>query len=132
MVDVKGLVGTRFINGGRDKGTGLDCWGLVMEVFRRYGVEVPDFTVDSFAFDKIDALAGEAAESRTWEEVYTPSDTDAPLVVLMRMHPGLINHAGVYIGGNRIIHTMQCVNAVLSRVDALESRIAGYYRPCSE
>jgi len=128
MAKLDNLIGKQFVDGGRNVDTGLDCWGLVMEVFKRYKAPVPDFTVDAFACQAINALAGEAVESRKWEEVYRPADKDAPLVVLMRMHPTLITHAGVYIGGNRIIHTTKGTGVILSRVDALKSRIAGYYR----
>ena len=130
MDKLNGLIGKRFVNGGRDVKKGLDCWGLVMEVFKRYNIAIPDFTVDAFAFQAIDTLAGKEVGLRTWEEVYKPCDADAPLVVLMRMHPKLITHAGVYVGNNRIIHTMKCMGTVMSRATSLQSRIAGYYRPC--
>ena len=131
MVKLNDLVGKRFVNGGRITATGLDCWGLVMEVFKRFGHTIPDFVVDAFAVHAIDALAGEAADSRIWEEVYEPYDRDIPLVALMRMHPKLITHAGVFIGNNRIMHTTASTGVIISRVDALKSRITGYYRPCS-
>ena len=128
MGKLNGLVGKEFVDGGRDIATGMDCWGLVMEVFKRYGMEVPDFVVGAFACQAIDALAGEAVETREWEEVYRPEDRDVPLVVLMRMHHDLITHAGVFVGGNRIIHTTKSTGVIVSRVDALKSRIAGYYK----
>lgn len=130
MAKLDNLIGREFVDGGRSMKTGLDCWGLVMEVFKRYGIEVPDFVVGAFACKAIDALAGEAVESREWEEVYHPVDKDAPLVVLMRMHPNLITHAGVFIGNNKIIHTTKGTGVIMSRADALKSRIVGYYRPC--
>ena len=132
MVNVSQLVGTKFVDGGRDVNKGLDCWGLVMEVFKRYGVELPDFTVDAFAFVMIDRLANKAMGSPSWEEVHYPESEDAPLVVLMKMHPELITHAGVYIGDNRIMHTMKGTNAITSRASSLKTRIVGYYRPCSK
>ena len=127
---IRDLVGVPFVNGGRNVAEGLDCWGLVMEVFRQYGITLPDFTIDTFAYQAIDALAGEEIESRKWEEVYNPTDRDVPLVILMRMHPNLITHAGVLLRSNRIIHTMKCTGVVISRLIAFKSRIAGYYRPC--
>ncbi len=132
MVKISDLIGGRFVNGGRSVVKGLDCWGLVMEVFRRYGITIPDFTVDAFAYQTINALAGEAVETRKWEEVYKPKDKDAPLVVLMRMHPKLITHAGVFLGDNRIIHTMKSTGIITSKTtSSLQSRITGYYRLCS-
>ena len=67
-----------------------------------------------------------------WEEVYRPIDDNAPLVVLMKLHPTLATHAGVYIGNNRILHTTKGTGAIVTRVDALPNRIVGYYRPCSK
>jgi len=128
MVKVNELVGKRFVNGGRDVKNGLDCWGLVMEVFKHFGVTVPDFSVNAFAFQAIDALAKKATGLSSWKEVYRPIDTDAPLVVLMRMHPKLITHAGVFIGNNRIIHTTKATGVITTRADALKSRIVGYYK----
>jgi len=132
MVRVDDLVGIPFVNGGRDIRIGLDCWGLVMEVFKRYGVELPDFKLDAFAFTAIDALIGEATVSQSWEEVYKPCNGDAPLVVLMRIHPVLVTHAGVFIGQNKIIHTMENTNTVISRVGIIGNHIVGYYRRCSQ
>ena len=129
---VRDLIGTRFINGGRDVKKGLDCWGLVIEVYKRYGFKCPDFRVDAFAFQAIDALANKEKGQRLWEEVHSPRDNDAPLAVLMRMHPRYITHAGVFLGSNRIIHTTKGTDTIMSRVDALKSRITGYYRLCSE
>jgi len=124
------FIGIPFVNGGRDVRTGLDCWGLAMKVFEAYGVALPDFTVDAFAFEKISELAGKSIMSRQWEEVYAPANKDVPLVVLMRMHPALITHAGVYIGDGRIIHTMESTDSVISKVGRLKNTIVGYYRPC--
>lgn len=128
MVNVSRLVGTKFVDGGRVISEGVDCWGLVMEVFRLNGIKLPDYTVDAFAFALIDKLAHEAMGFAVWEKVNYPQDEDAPLVVLMRMHPIFITHAGVYIGNNRIIHTMKGTDAIISKASSLKTHIVGYYR----
>ncbi len=125
---VSDLIGRVFVNRGRELETGLDCWGLVMEVLGRYGIDIPDYTVDAFAFKRISELAGEAVESRTWEEVHWPVEKDAPLVVLMMMAPGYVTHAGVYLGDGKIMHTMEKTGVVVSTVKRLERVITGYYK----
>ncbi|MCW4050355.1 MAG: C40 family peptidase [Candidatus Bathyarchaeota archaeon] len=125
------FLGKPFVERGRDIETGLDCWGLAIEVFREYGIALPDFVIDSFAFQTIDMLAGKELKSRLWEEVYSPSDKDVPLIVLMRIHPRWITHAGVLITGNRIIHTMKKTGVIVSKVSSLKPQIVGYYRLCS-
>jgi len=130
MVDVDDLVGVPFKNGGRNMAEGFDCWGLVMEVFKRHGQTLPDFTVDAFACKAIDALAGEEVAERHWEEVTGSIEDETPLVVLMRIHPEYITHVGVYLGDNLVLHTMEHTGAVLMQRDMLRNRIVGYYRPC--
>ena len=41
------LIGVPFVDGGRDPKSGLDCWGLVKEAFRRQGCEVPDYHISA-------------------------------------------------------------------------------------
>ena len=126
MVD--DLVGKPFRNKGRDVNKGMDCWGLVIEVFRRYGMEVPDFDMDAFSYVDINELAQKELGTRGWMEVPVPQDKDAPLVVLMRMHPSLVTHAGIYLGRGRIMHTTKATGVVVSKAQLLRRIIAGYYR----
>ena len=128
---VNDLIGVPFVNGGRSTSLGLDCWGLVMEVFRRYDQTLPDFTVDAFACKVIDSLAGEEVGTRKWEQVHEPLEDHVPVVVLMRIHPAYISHAGVYLGGGNIIHTTEPTGVVISQRNSLGNRIEGYYKPCS-
>jgi cell wall-associated NlpC family hydrolase len=118
MVKLHGLLGVKFAEGGRSINSGLDCWGLVMEIFGRYGIEISDFG------NNIPKLKGK------WEEVYDHCDNDAPLVVLIKTHPVIIDHAGVFVGRNKIMHTTKGTGVIISREDALKSRIMGYYKPC--
>lgn len=49
LKDFRDLIGVPFMWGGRDPAVGLDCWGLFMEVQRRFGFAVPD--VDIYCAD---------------------------------------------------------------------------------
>lgn len=111
MVD--DLIGVKFAKRGRDVTSGLDCWGLVMEVHRRYGIVMPDL-YNGLYIGK-------------WEEILEPTNKDVPLVVLMKIHPILTIHAGVYIGNNRIIHTMESTGVIISKASVLKTQIVGYY-----
>jgi len=128
MDKVRDLVGRPFVARGRHPVTGMDCWGLVREVYRRYGMEVPDFSIAPNAFHAVDMTMRKEAGRTNWVRVEEPKETDAPLVVLMRLHPGLVTHAGVWIGHGRIIHALEGAGVVVSRVGMLKSRIVGYYR----
>ncbi len=128
MVRFDDLIGKPFVNGGRSVEKGMDCWGLAMEVCKRYGIVIPDFRVDAFVYTAIDALANEAIGFRTWEEVREPKDEDVPLIILMRIHPKLATHVGIFIGGGKLIHTMKNTGVVISKTSMLQDWIIGYYR----
>lgn len=121
------FVGIPFVNSGRDIATGLDCWGLVMEVFRWYGIVLPDFHVAATAFCTIDNLVRTEANDSRWRRVEQPSDGDFPLVTLMRLHHRYINHAGVMVSHNHILHTTEKTGSVLSVSRPLKPFIVGYY-----
>ena len=50
------LIGVQFKNRGRDITSGVDCYGLVMEVYRRFGIDLPEFTADFDDVEKINSL----------------------------------------------------------------------------
>ena len=120
------LIGKPFVSGGRDLHTGMDCWGLIMEVYNRRGINLPDFKVDSKAFALINSIIDGEIGTGAWEEVEQPGDE--LLVVLMRIHPKYVTHVGAYLGDGRIIHTMENTGVVISRATALRNMIVGYYR----
>ena len=43
MIDYSDLIGVPFKNQGRDKNIGLDCYGLVMEVYKKLGIQLPEY-----------------------------------------------------------------------------------------
>ena len=59
MIDVSDLIGVPFVNHGRDIHDGLDCYGLVMEVFRRYGKHIPEYNADWDDDKKISGIVHE-------------------------------------------------------------------------
>lgn len=64
------LIGVQFKNRGRDITSGVDCYGLVMEVYRRFGIDLPEFTADFDDVEKINSLiCTEAVKTSVWREV---------------------------------------------------------------
>lgn len=129
MSNLADLIGAPFVDGGRDPETGLDCWGLAMEVFRRYGIQLPDYRIGCLDETGID----DAAENSRSAWVRCERDA-APVPCLLAIrfnNPKLINHTGVYLGAGRFIHTMQKVGVNISRVDdpAWRHMIEGFYIP---
>lgn len=120
------LFGTPFVDGGRDPRTGLDCYGLVLEVFRRHGLTLPDFTVSCDDSPGIHAIvdAERACFRRCEGTPPVPS-----VVVIKLLSDGLCNHTGVYVGDGEFLHIMRKRGVTRARLDDVvwRHRIEGIY-----
>ena len=57
MIDVADLIGVPFVEFGRDIKTGLDCYGLAIEVERRLGKNLKDVALEKFDREKVERTA---------------------------------------------------------------------------
>ncbi len=127
-MDFQYLLPVPFKDYGRNL-SGLDCWGLAIEVFKKYGIELPDFRVGSGDEFNINALA--VMKMRTWPKVENPQNSDIPLIAAIRNNPKMVTHVGVYIGDGKVIHIMKKTGVIIQRIEPfLKPRIAGFFRPC--
>lgn len=126
MTDLTDLIGKPFKDGGRGPDS-YDCYGLAKEVYHRYGIELPDYTVSCKDASKIDETV--ATEKKLWIEIDRESII-VPTLVVMRFNYGMLcNHTGVYIGGDRIIHTINKKFAHIININDTfwNRKIAGFY-----
>lgn len=118
------LIGKPFRDGGRGP-DGYDCWGLVIEVMRRCGQELPDYKIGALEFAKIGA---EIEQQRPmWRRLVKLSP---PCLLLIRLNVAFFcNHIGVYIGEELFIHAREKTGVCLDRVTspAWAKRIEGFY-----
>lgn len=125
------LIGVPFVDGGRDAATGLDCWGLVLVVFNRAGLLLPDYRIGCHDIDAIGvAVASERMLGR-WRRWYH-HDAPTPSLVAIRFNsPILVNHTGVYVGNGKFLHTRERTGVVVEPVNgpAWRHRIEGFYTP---
>ncbi len=54
MIDVSDLIGVPFVEFGRDKENGLDCYGLAIEVEKRLGKDLKDVVLEKFNREKVE------------------------------------------------------------------------------
>ncbi len=117
------LLGKRFRYGGRGPDE-YDCYGLVMEIYKRIGVDLPDY---GFAdnYKGIDAMVQRFAIN--FKRLSFPV---APCIVAFMIWPPYVSHIGVVLEGDRFLHIMQRSQVSRERLSAPEwaSRIAGYYQ----
>lgn len=124
------LIGTPFKNHGRGDG-GYDCYGLVKEVFKRYGINIPEYDADFDDSEKINSLVRDNTAHRPWKQVDDINHLPVPCLVALRFGSpvGVVNHTGTYIGHGQFIHTRAKVGACIDRIDSIAWKrcIVGFY-----
>lgn len=130
------LIGVPFANKGRDKKTGLDCYGLVKEVYKEYGKQIPEYDDQYKSYtdmEKISELITNYTQQYPWREIKEPK---APCLIAMRFGSpeGVVNHTAVYIGEGQFIHARERIGVCIDRIDnpAWERVIVGYYEYVGE
>lgn len=98
----KDLIGIPHVSGE------TDCLWLVREVFKRYGVNLPEYNIAREAVQynhyKKECV-GEEVEKNLWDWELL-EEPEVPCLVTMSIDiPGVYHHIGVCIGLNRFIHT---------------------------
>ena len=130
MVDVSDLIGVPFVSRGRDPQKGLDCWGLVLEVSRRFGQTLPDFYVDALDGKQIGVIYNFVRSE--WKELEKP---EPGAVVGIRLDraclPGTTQHFGICVDRRQFIHTLKNVGVIISKFDRFKNIITGYYQWCA-
>jgi cell wall-associated NlpC family hydrolase len=120
------LIGKPFQDGGRGP-DGYDCWGLAKEIFRRHGIELPDYQI---CCEDASRIASEIDTQRPgW--IRCDSLPPTPSLVVMRYGSKFCNHTGVYLGYGQFIHTRESIGVNIDRIESpnWRHRIEGIYRP---
>lgn len=132
QVDLRDLIGLPFVDRGRDALVGLDCWGLVMEVHRRLGHEVPDLALKESAHNALASYENmrRAVDYRLFVRVEVPFLGDVVAMALEPAEPAAIGHFGVYLWDRQFIHTLLGHNCRLEKLNDhfYKNKIRGFYR----
>ena len=125
MHRVADLIGAPFRDGGRGPDA-YDCWGLVREVYKRYGVELPDY--QGCCYDFVRFYEGFLEERPRWVR-HEPPDIPIPAVAAIRFNAPVVNHVGVYVCEGKFLHTREKTGVVLEdiRSPAWRHRLEGFY-----
>ena len=86
----KKFLGTKYVWGGNSLTSGVDCSGLVQQVFKHFGVNLPRVTYDQIG----EGQAVSAKGLRPGDLVFfdTAKSTAGP------------DHVGIYLGGGKMVH----------------------------
>ncbi|WP_196595461.1 glycoside hydrolase [Pectinatus frisingensis] len=129
MIKYDDLIGAPFKNNGRDIKTGVDCYGLAMEVYSRFGIKLPEFFADYNDSDKISNIIHGQMDSSVWREVKPPYPVPSLLAIRFGVPSPIINHTGVYIGNSRFIHIREKTGVCIENIHSIAWRhvIAGFF-----
>ena len=122
MIDVSDLIGIKYKEHGRDK-DGYDCYGLVMEVEKRIGVEIPDYDYEFHDDSLTDSLTRLAISQNKVKQI--DQFVDGAMVLFQNIK-GMKSHIGVYVGNGNICHC-NYRGVHLDTVDSMKNGIAGVY-----
>lgn len=102
MINVDDLIGVKYRKNGRTKEEGFDCYGLAIEVLKRFGHELPDIEnarKDDYDFNECHLLVLKKVKVEEIPEPQTAGD-----VVLIKQMGKAMTHIGVYMGNGQVIH----------------------------
>lgn len=123
---IKKYLGTPYKHRGRDL-QGLDCWGLILLVYADLGIKLWDIE-DEYVKDWFQKQRNYFIENyhREWQRVERHEIFDG---VLFTNNKGIVNHAGIYIGNNKFLHTCK-LGTIVSRLSEKnwQKRLEGFYR----
>lgn len=102
VINIDDLVGSRYRVNGRTSEEGFDCFGLAIEVSKRFGHELFDVGKDferNEDFNRCELICLQNTKLRKIETPQTEGD-----IILLRDSVGVISHIGIYLGDNKFIH----------------------------
>lgn len=103
----------------------FDCWGLMALIYKNeFNICIHE-NMDVYT-DKTSKVNRLIKYIALWEPVDEPIIGDGILFLIANKVP----HCGVYIGDNKMIHTVSDISSCIQKVDnhIWKSRFEGYYR----
>lgn len=123
------LMASPYRHMGRDPKEGLDCYGLVMQVYADLERPLPDYRYAEDGPEQGSFIAEHYHE--LWEKIPEGRGISPGDVLLMYMFEAAPNHVGVYLGeaaGEKWVLHMTKTGPVKERLRNLSRRVAGVYR----
>lgn len=118
--DWQDLIGIQFALGGSNPKVGLNCYGLVREVYKNLNIELPEYQETA-----LDAQTLTNAAGRDWIKLDSPK----PYSVALIRSEGLASsfHLAIVTPEITLLHALPKKGVVVSPIEKYEARIIGFY-----
>lgn len=123
MIYIDDIIGARYKQGGRSVIDGFDCYGLAIEVSKRFGHTMPDLEGAIGMHCDFISYENKANKIMKIKEIdYPKTEGD---IILFKDRKGFFHHIGIYMGNGRFIHCnklgvhiekLEPVNCLIGRV----------------
>jgi cell wall-associated NlpC family hydrolase len=123
MIDYNDLIGKPFQDQGRGP-HGYDCYGLLVEIYRRNGITLPPVNVSVCACQDL-PQAEINKHIKNWNKLKEP---EIPCAILIKAHLGYAQHIAAYIGNRRMIHVTADRAVVVDPISKYKNKIIGFYQ----
>ena len=127
MINVNDLVGKQYRNDDELRGQGkYDCWDLVVEIFKREGIILPEDLFDNHILDCIDVITSKETFQERFEKC---GENVIPSIAVFRPRLDMITHAGVHLGEGRFIHSTSKKGVCIENINhpLWRNRFYGFY-----
>jgi cell wall-associated NlpC family hydrolase len=123
MIAVKDLVGIPYKHHGRDA-SGMDCYGLVIEVLRRAGISVPDVFYPDTGMETNKTVLNSLEAAIPNIRLDKPEEGAVVEILVM----GQPSHVGVCLGDGTFIHSLRKIGVVIEQLYRYRNKTKGFYR----
>jgi hypothetical protein len=120
---VKDLIGIPYKPHGRGK-NGMDCYGIVIEVLRRKGINVADVFYSDTTLETNKSVLQILMKSIPNTKLERPEEGAVVEILVM----GQPSHVGVCLGDGTFIHALKKIGVVIEPLSRYQHKIKGYYR----
>ena len=125
---VRDLIGVPYKVHGRSIEEGFDCYGLMIEIFARAGIKIPDAFYEETTITEnmknYHILRNLVEEGMSLVPVEVPQKMS---IVCIAMTGKEVSHVGVYIGEGMIIHSLQGYGVCVEPLAKYQYKVKGYY-----
>lgn len=115
MINVNDLIGIKFKNCGRSK-DGYDCYGLAIEVSKRFGHELTDVFYEKSCGETFYQNA-ESVIKKMSSSLIESEERDAGNIVVFFDRKNRMTHIGVMLEDDRFIHCSEIYGVTVCKLD---------------